>query len=151
MNKQNVYDDMCNNIDKNHKIFWNMINKLDKLHTNHDSVHDIPNDNFFQFFKKINKGDDKNSKYHEFVIEQFQLLKENLGKETFDNILDNDITTQEISAAIKSLTHGKSTSPDMISNEMLKYGGPIILKSLERLLNFILNTGNFSEKWNESM
>jgi hypothetical protein len=81
---------------------------------------------------------------------KFQLLKEKLGKETFDNILDNDITTQEISAAIKSLNNGKSTSPDMISNEMLKYGGPIILKPLEKLLNFILNTGNFPEKWNES-
>jgi accessory gene regulator protein AgrB len=64
------------------------------------------------------------------------LLKEKLGKETFDNILDNDITTQEISAAIKSLKDGKSTSPDMISNEMLKYGGPIILKPLEKLVLF---------------
>ena len=33
---------------------------------------------------------------------------------------------------------------------MLKYGGFIILKPLEKLLNFILNTGNFPEKWNES-
>jgi hypothetical protein len=33
---------------------------------------------------------------------------------------------------------------------MLKYGGPIILKPLEKLFNFILNTGNFPEKWNES-
>lgn len=46
-----------------------MLNKLEKLHTNHDSVHDIPPDNFFQFFKKLNKADDKNSKFHEFVIE----------------------------------------------------------------------------------
>jgi hypothetical protein len=33
---------------------------------------------------------------------------------------------------------------------MLKYGGPIILKPLEKLFIFILNTGNFPEKWNES-
>jgi hypothetical protein len=46
-----------------------MLNKLEKLHTNHDSVHHIPQDNFFQFFKKLNKADDKNSKFHEFVIE----------------------------------------------------------------------------------
>ena len=116
MYKQNIYNDMSNNIDKNPKTFWNMLNKLEKIHTHHDSVHDIPQDNFFQFFKKLNKADDKNSKFHVFIIEQFQLLKENLGKETFDNILDNDITTQEISAAIKSLKDGKSTSPDMISN-----------------------------------
>ena len=71
---------MCNNIDNNPTIFGNMLNKLEKLQTNHDSVHDIPNDNFFQFFKKINNADDTNSKYHEFIIEQFQLLKEKLGK-----------------------------------------------------------------------
>ena len=115
---------MSNNIDKNPKTFWNMLNKLEKLHKPWFSSY-IPYDNFFQFFKKFNKADDKNSKFHEFIIEQFQLLKEKLGKETFDNILDNDITTQEISAAIKSLKNEKSTSPDMISNEMLKYGGPI--------------------------
>ena len=39
MYKQNIYNDMSNNIDKNPKTFWNMLNKLEKLHTNHDSVH----------------------------------------------------------------------------------------------------------------
>jgi hypothetical protein len=83
MYKQNIYNDMSNNIDKNPKTFWNMLNKLKKLHTNHDSVHDIPQDNFFQFFQTIKTVNFMSS------LLKFQLLKEKLGKETFDNILDN--------------------------------------------------------------
>ena len=62
---------MSNNIYKNPKTFWNMLNKLEKLHTNHDSVHDIPYDNFFQFFKKLNKGDDKTVNFMNSLLNSF--------------------------------------------------------------------------------
>ena len=39
---------------------------------------------------------------------------------------------------------------DMISNEMLKYGGSVMLKPLEKLFNFILDSGVFRRSWNES-
>lgn len=61
-----------------------------------------------------------------------------------------DITIQEITNALKNLKNGKSTSADWISIEMLKNGGNMLLKPLQKLFNTILNSGHFPAIWNES-
>lgn len=38
----------------------------------------------------------------------------------------------------------------MVANEMLKHGGYLMLNSLGKLFNFILNSGTFRQSWNES-
>lgn len=38
----------------------------------------------------------------------------------------------------------------MVANEMLKHGGYLMLNSLGKLFNFILNSGTFPQSWNES-
>ena len=55
MYKQHIYNDMSNNIDKNPKTFWNMLNKLEKLHTNHDSVHTYPTTISFSSLRNLIK------------------------------------------------------------------------------------------------
>ena len=39
------------------------------------------------------------------------------------NFLEPEITINEIKTALKSLKNGKSSSTDMIANEMLTHGG----------------------------
>lgn len=38
----------------------------------------------------------------------------------------------------------------MVANEMLNHGGYLMLNSLGKLFNFILNSGTFPQSWNES-
>jgi hypothetical protein len=45
----------------------------------------------------------------------------------------------------------KSSANDLISNEMLKYGGHIIIKPIEKMFNFIFDRGIFPSVWNESI
>lgn len=66
------------------------------------------------------------------------------------NFLEPEITINEIKTASKSLKNGKSSSTDMVANEMLKHGGYLMLNSLGKLFNFILNSGTFPQSWNES-
>ena len=58
------------------------------------------------------------------------------------------VSIDEIAKCITKLKPGKGTSNDLIANEMLKNGGVLILKLLEKLLKFIFNNGNFPKCWN---
>jgi hypothetical protein len=51
--------------------------------------------------------------------------------------LNNEISTDEIIEAIRSIRNGKTASTDLISNEMLKDAVPILIKPLQRLQSYI--------------
>ncbi len=55
-----------------------------------------------------------------------------------DNVLDDDLTLEEIERAVRSLKNGKSGGADGLTAEHLKYGGPSILVWLKRVFNAIL-------------
>jgi hypothetical protein len=94
----------------------------------------------------LNTENTSQNDFHKTITNQVHDLKHNL-----ENDIAPTITIQEIKNAIKSLKNGKSTSMDLISNEMLKNGGNMLLKPLQKLFNFILNSGQFPATWNESI
>ena len=53
--------------------------------------------------------------------------------------------------AVESFVNGKASATDLISNEMIKYGIPVLLKPLHKLFNFISNGGSFPKSWNKSI
>ena len=59
--------------------------------------------------------------------------------------LDFPFTTKEVKKAILSSKNGKSSSDDLILNEMLKSGLSFILPSVTKLFNLILSTETFPE------
>lgn len=61
----------------------------------------------------------------------------------YSNFFELEIIINEIKIVLKFLKNGKSLSIDMIVNEMLKYGGYLMLNFLGKLFNFILNFGIF--------
>ncbi|VDI81223.1 Hypothetical predicted protein [Mytilus galloprovincialis] len=142
MYKQKICKDINDNIEKNPKSFWAMLNKLDKMHDNADSFQDIPHDKIVQFFKKLNKSDDNCSSFHKTIMEHFQQLKDNIDNDPSINILDVDITTDEIIKSIKALKNGKSTAMDLVSNEVLKYGEiKVIYEQVSNSLDKRLSVG----------
>ena len=60
------------------------------------------------------------------------------SKANEDSVLDQDITLEEIDYAVKSMQNGKSSGPDNVSVEHLKYGGPGISRWLKRVFNAIV-------------
>ncbi len=62
--------------------------------------------------------------------------------------LDFSFTIKEVKAAILSSKKGKSSSDDLILNEMLKSGLSFNLPSVTKLFNLILNSEQFPALWN---
>ena len=56
--------------------------------------------------------------------------------------LNKEISTDEILEAIQSIRNGKSAFSDMISNEMLKYAIPILLKPIKNCSTILLKQDN---------
>ena len=67
-----------------------------------------------------------------------------------EHILNNQITSEEILNAVKTLKNGKAAGADFISNEMIKNGIQTLLSSLCKLFNLVFNSGSFPTIWNES-
>ena len=64
--------------------------------------------------------------------------------------LNVQITMQEIRKAVKLLKkHGKSSGPDLILNEFLKYGINSLILYLHTLFNKVFDTGVFPASWGD--
>ena len=65
--------------------------------------------------------------------------------------LDFPFTCKEVKNSISDLKIHKNEGTDLILNEFIKYGSGVILKTLVKLFNKILNVGVFPESWNLSL
>ena len=68
-----------------------------------------------------------------------------------DELLDSEITEDEVRKAIRSLKSGKAAGADQVINEFLKSTERVILPFLVKLCNAIFNQGIFSEEWTKSI
>lgn len=102
--------------------------------------------NFTNCFSNLNKADNNLNEFHKDILKRFHAMKNKLHQ---SNFLEPEITINEIKTAFKSEKWEKSLSTDVIANEMLKHGGYLMLNSLGKLFNFILNSGTFPQSWNE--
>lgn len=69
----------------------------------------------------------------------------NLAKHT-----DKPFTSSEINKCIKKLKVGKSTGPDLISNEILTQSNLLTNKAITKLFNLILDSGKYPDNWRKS-
>lgn len=67
------------------------------------------------------------------------------------NTETSEITIQMVKEAIKNLKNRKSPGQDEIPNELLKYGGPKLVKELTTLFNKITTTGKVPAEWKKSI
>ncbi|CAG2204204.1 unnamed protein product [Mytilus edulis] len=130
MKKINTKKDIFSELytcEKDPKMFWNILNKLSRQKSNNKENESLPQEDFIQFYKKLNNCDINHNSFHSKIIKDFDSLKEkfNLSHVTDDlTHLSSEITIEEIVTAIRLIKNGKSTSADMISNEMLKMQSP---------------------------
>ena len=72
-------------------------------------------------------------------------------EETFDDILDCEITEQEVRNAIRHLKAGKSAGPDCILAEMLKVTEPVVVPDLKNTFYVLFDKGVFPEEWSKAI
>ncbi len=76
------------------------------------------------------------------------MAKNNLQNEDPDNILNSDITIEEVSKTLKSMKNSKSSGPDGFVNEILKNNFEVIVPILTKIFNNIQNEDRIP--WNSS-
>jgi hypothetical protein len=64
---------------------------------------------------------------------------------------EQEMSTEEIKAALNKLENNKAAGMDCVQNEALKHGGDSLLESLRTLFNFILKTGVSPTIWQSAM
>ena len=68
-----------------------------------------------------------------------------------DELLDSEITEDEVRKAIRRLKSGKAAGADQVINEFLKSTECAILPFLVKLCNALFNQGIFPEEWTKSI
>lgn len=141
---KSLVDKLKNIPQDNPKEFWNVINTLKH---NESEICDPPVDakSWLAHFKELNQvGNEKSSQDLYFK----NILKVTPTPGSID-ILDEPLSIKEISRASCKLKNNKTSGPDGILNEMLKYGQFALLPSLKKLFNLVLESGIYPDQWSE--
>ena len=67
-------------------------------------------------------------------------------KKRLDDILDCEISEQEVRNSVRHVKAGKSAGPDCILAEMLKVAEPVIVPYLKNIFNVLFDKGMFPEE-----
>lgn len=117
---------------KTPKDYWNYINSL-----NHKKVNsDIKLESFFDFFKNINN-----------TAQDDDVALEAESSEFDPEMLNCNITEDEILRCVKKLKNGKCSGLDNIINEYIKISAPELTPIYVKLFNIILDSGCIPESW----
>jgi hypothetical protein len=107
----------------------------------------LPQDELINFYKYLYSCEKSPNNFQSNIVKEFTSMKGKIVPPQLVDDLNKEISTDEILEAIQSIRNAFS---DMISNEMLKYAIPILLKPIKKLFNYIIETGQFPKIWNES-
>ena len=120
------------------------MNNLNRLKGENSKTEEIlPQEDFIKFYKNLNSRDKDHNSVQKQIIEEFVSLKNNFNMSEVIGDLNNEISTDEIIEAIRSIRNGKTASTDLISNEMLKNAVPILIKPLQKLFNLIFKNETY--------
>ena len=95
-------------------------------------------DDWVKHFSKLLTSEEKNPFEH------------NLGDIDELSPLDFPFSCKEVRLGIKNLRNGKSCGPDLVLNEFIKTSSNLLLPTLVKLFNKILNVGKIPQAWNQS-
>ena len=83
------------------------------------------------------------------IEQQTTIFGEN--KQYKKEFYNKEITMQEVKKATQTLKNNKSTGPELIKNEFIKYGGNNLLEKLTYFFNEIFNHEQIPQSWLRSM
>ena len=152
--KGNFLRNLNQDIEEGNAVNWTAFKKpKSTTHKDENAFDCYDMANFYEFFKDLyskNKQLTK-EKVTDFRNDTAQLqedLSATLGDE-LEDLLNSPITEEELTAAIKRLKGGKSTSEDCILNEMIQNSTVETTSILLKLFNGCLENGTYP--WNTSL
>jgi len=105
----------------------------------------------FQKLGKVQEGNDPRFD-HEFWHQTHQLVAYwTLDRTSVTHQLDNKITLEEVDKAIKLLRRGKAAGVDGAVNEILKYAGPEMTRSIWVLFNRLFDEERVPQDWTREL
>ena len=131
-------------IEESNAIKWSCLKKLKDAKKDPDQLdmHDLTN--FYHFFKRLYSETPDN-----IQIPQELELNKKRDQGLADELLNQDITFEELNTAISKLKLGKAVGEDCIPNEFLRCSNIGVKLSIVHLFNQCLATGVYP--WNVSL
>jgi hypothetical protein len=136
-------------MNKNPKEYRNILKSFKKKSNKQENIHEILKDEsvIIEHFQKQGNRSHFNSNFKKEIENQLKTMEEDM---MYKAESDSTITYKEIKKAIFDLKKGKSTGPDRILNEVIKYTNPVMINSYMKIFNVILKTGIYPKSWKES-
>ena len=144
--KRDFILNLCKDIEEGKNINWNRFKKLRDTNKKSQQLDVFDMKNFCEFFKKL---------YGQATLssQKISQLQSAMGKDTLRSdlidILDKEITLQEVEDCISSTKKRKAVSEDLIANEFLKSSGSNLKKAILNVFNHCLTVGAYP--WNTSV
>ena len=147
--RENLTEILSKTMETDPQAAWKVIHELKNESLPSDKAEKINRTQWYTHYRDLLKSDNSemdNKRQHQIKDE----LQDFENAEQLDN-LDYDITENEIMNAYKKLKNNKSSAYDMIENEMLKSALPVISKTVVKIFNVLLKTGQFPNSWTEGI
>ena len=157
-NKSCYFDNLNADIENGKVLNWKQFKRLKQNKSTTEHFDSLDMRNFEIFFKNLYSNNHSTIS----TLDRQKLLQEadrvntevtnahiDCSSDSPFNILNHEISHAEIITSIKSLKNGKSSSDDLICNEMLKNLSDNGIKILHKLFNKCLETGSYP--WNNSI
>ena len=120
------------------KKFWKILKRLDKGGSTKDIK--ITVEQLYDYFKALNKSD-------EIGDDNIEDLLQSIDNQDITDILDREITEDEILSAVKDLCNGKAPGDDEVVNEYIKCTVNQFLPIDLKLFNLVFNSGIVPDSW----
>ena len=149
--KDKFFDKLNADIESGKVLNWNQFKRLKTHKINKDKFDSLDMENFEKFFRDLysNVHGTISAEKKKGLSEDAAIIK-NIGlTEATESILNRPIETEEILESLSDLKNGKSSSEDMISNEILKSLFEKNANLLLKLFNQCLDSGTYP--WNNSL
>ncbi len=143
--KADIIDTLDDLRSNNVKEYWSLVDKLKAEETTESNkvATSININDWEEYFTKLINSDTMTSTNKCKITQDIADME---SRVTF-NELDFSITENEIIKSIKKLKNRKSPGPDLIVNEMLKYGQHILLPCITKIFNRVLQSGIYPDNW----
>ena len=157
-NKSSFFDKLNQDIEQGKVLNWKQFKRLKEQTSQKSKFDGLDMSNFESFFQKLysNEHSTITTEQKEELLQDADRLNSELGSSDTNNTIDppnmtlnEHITVEEIKSSVKSLKNGKSSSADLICNELLINLNDNGIVILQKLFNKCLDTGCYP--WNNSI
>ena len=149
LSKEKKINDLLNLEKLDVKAFWKGLKSI--ISPKDDSIDNIDKGQWVNHFSNVlnvpaARGND--TQFLEYVKSSLPHLENNIA---VNNLLNYNITHEEILSSIKELKMGKSVFTDDIGNEALRHGYVYLKDCFHHLFNVVFQSGCFPSQWTNGL